>query len=348
MSGEQMNLGVVAHAAEDLRVEALPEPAPAADEAVIAIDYGGVCGSDLHYWLHGAAGTSILRAPMVLGHEVVGIVDRAAADGSGPAAGTPVAVHPGTPHGVDGVPYPADRPNLAPASTYLGSAAHFPHCDGAFARRVALPTRMLRALPAGLDPRDAALIEPAAVAWHGVERAGDVAGKRVAVIGAGPIGLLAVAVALHHGAAEVVATDIAAEPRERARALGATAVLDARESDAVAALHADVVIESSGTVPGLHAAVDAAARGGVVVMLGLQRAGHIDFPAATVITRELDLRGALRFNDEIDPVIAALADGSLDVRGVVTHVLPAADAAQAFAIARDPAASGKVLLDFRG
>ncbi|WP_415851197.1 alcohol dehydrogenase catalytic domain-containing protein, partial [Tsukamurella ocularis] len=161
MSGEQMNLGVVAHAAEDLRVEALPEPAPAADEAVIAIDYGGVCGSDLHYWLHGAAGTSILRAPMVLGHEVVGIVDRAAADGSGPAAGTPVAVHPGTPHGVDGVPYPADRPNLAPASTYLGSAAHFPHCDGAFARRVALPTRMLRALPAGLDPRDAALIEPA-------------------------------------------------------------------------------------------------------------------------------------------------------------------------------------------
>ncbi|MGC5024833.1 MULTISPECIES: zinc-binding dehydrogenase [unclassified Tsukamurella] len=343
-----MNLGVVAHAAEDLRVEALPEPVPAGDEAVIAISYGGVCGSDLHYWLHGAAGASILRAPMVLGHEVVGTVERAAADGSGPAAGTPVAVHPGTPHGVDGVPYPPERPNLAPASTYLGSAAHVPHCDGAFARRVALPARMLRVLPAGIDPRDAALIEPAAVAWHGVERAGDVAGKRVAVIGAGPIGLLAVAVALHHGAAEVVATDIAAEPRERALALGAATVLDARESAAIAALHADVVIESSGTVPGLHAAVDAAARGGVVVLLGLQRAGDIDFPAAQAITRELDLRGALRFNDEIDDVIAALADGTLDVRGVVTHVLPAADALEAFAIARDSAASGKVLLDFRG
>ncbi|KXO98807.1 zinc-binding dehydrogenase [Tsukamurella pseudospumae] len=341
------NLGVVAHAAGDLRVQALPEPEPTADEAVIAIAYGGVCGSDLHYWLHGAAGTSILRAPLLLGHEVIGTVERAAADGSGPAVGTPVAVHPGTPHGVDGVPYPAKSPNLAPAGTYLGSAAHFPHCEGAFARRVALPTRMLRILPANIDPRDAALIEPAAVAWHGVARAGDVAGKRVAVIGAGPIGLLAVAVALHHGAATVVATDIAAEARERALALGAAAVLDARESEEIAALHADVVIESSGTVPGLHAAVDAAGRGGIVVMLGLQRAGDIDFPAAQAITRELDLRGALRFNDEIDEVIAALADGSLNVRGVVTHVLPAADALEAFEIARDSAASGKVLLDFR-
>lgn len=343
----QENLGIVAHAANDLRVEALPEPTPAADEAVVAIDYGGVCGSDLHYWLHGAAGASILRAPMLLGHEVVGTVVRSAADGSGPAPGTPVAVHPGTPHGVDGVPYPADRPNLAPASTYLGSAAHFPHCEGAFARRVALPTRMLRVLPAGIDPRDAALIEPAAVAWHGVARAGDVAGKRVAVIGAGPIGLLAVAAALHHGAAEVIATDIADGPRRRALAVGAARALDAREGEAIAALHADVVLESSGTVPGLHAAIDAAARGGVVVMLGLQRAGDIDFPAAQAITRELDLRGSLRFNHEIDDVIAALADGSLNVRGVVTHVLPATDALDAFAIARDSAASGKVLLDFR-
>ncbi|MET9325561.1 zinc-binding dehydrogenase [Tsukamurella sp. NPDC003166] len=341
------NLGVVAHAAGDLRVQALPEPEPTADEAVIAIAYGGVCGSDLHYWLHGAAGTSILRAPLLLGHEVIGTVERSAADGSGPAVGTPVAVHPATPHGVDGVPYPAERPNLAPAGTYLGSAAHFPHCDGAFARRVALPTRMLRVLPDGIDPRDAALIEPAAVAWHGVARAGDVAGKRVAVIGAGPIGLLAVAVALHHGAAEVVATDIAEGPRDRALTLGAAAVLDARESEEIAGLHADVVIESSGTVPGLHAAVDAAARGGIVVMLGLQRAGDVDFPAAQAITRELDLRGALRFNDEIDEVIAALADGSLTVRGVVTHVLRAADALEAFEIARDSAVSGKVLLDFR-
>jgi L-idonate 5-dehydrogenase len=340
------NLAIVAHAAEDLRITALPEPEPAADEAVIDIAYGGVCGSDLHYWRHGAAGASILRVPMVLGHEVVGTVLTAAADGSGPAAGTPVAVHPNTPHGVDGVPYPLDRPNLAPAASYLGSAAHFPHTEGAFARRVALPTRMLRPLPAGLSLRGAALAEPAAVAWHGLERAGDVRGKRVVVIGAGPIGLLVVAVAIHHGAAEVIVTDIAEAPRERALALGAARALDARDSETIAGLAADVVVESSGTVPGLHAAIDAAVRGGIVVLLGLQRNGDVAAPLAQAISRELDLRGSFRFNDEIDPVLAALADGSLNVDGVVTDVLPAADALHAFTVALDPAASGKVLLDF--
>ena len=73
---------VVAHAAGDLRIEDIPVPAPAPDEAVIDVAFGGICGSDLHYWLHGAAGESVLKAPMVLGHEIVGTVIRAAADGS--------------------------------------------------------------------------------------------------------------------------------------------------------------------------------------------------------------------------------------------------------------------------
>ena len=79
---------VVAHAANDLRIDEVPLHAPAPGEAVIEVAYGGICGSDLHYWLHGAAGESILRAPLVLGHEISGTVVRAAADGTGPAAGT--------------------------------------------------------------------------------------------------------------------------------------------------------------------------------------------------------------------------------------------------------------------
>src|SRR5215211_5218724 len=90
---------VVAYAAGDLRVEPVPLREPAADETVVEVAYGGICGSDLHYWMHGAAGESILRAPMVLGHEVVGTVAQAAGDGSGPAPGTLVAVHPATPVG---------------------------------------------------------------------------------------------------------------------------------------------------------------------------------------------------------------------------------------------------------
>lgn len=341
------NLGIVAHAKDDVRVEALPEPAPAPDEAVVAIRYGGVCGSDLHYWRHGAAGESILREPMVLGHEVVGTVLRAAADGSGPAGGAAVAVHPATPIDDGSAPFPADRPNLSPAGTYLGSAARVPHTAGAFARRVALPSRMLRALPEGLDLRTAALVEPAAVAWHGVGRAGDVTGRRVLVIGAGPIGALAVAVAVHHGAAEVIATDIHALPREIAARVGAARTIDARDEEAIAAVHADVVIESSGTVPGLASAVRGAVRGGTVVLLGLQRSGEVPVLASLAITRELTLVGSFRFHDEIDDVIAALADGSLAVDPVITHVAPVADALEAFATAGDASASSKVLIDLQ-
>lgn len=337
---------VVAHAAGDLRVEDLPLADPAPDEAVIAIAYGGVCGSDLHYWTHGAAGESILRAPMVLGHEVVGVVEVAAADGSGPAAGIPVAVHPATPLPGDGSRYPEDRPNLAPGATYLGSAARVPHTAGAFADRVVLPTRMLRALPQGLPLRTAALAEPAAVAWHAVHRAGEVRGKRVLVIGSGPIGALAVAVLHRAGAAEIVATDLHERPRSIAAAAGATRTIDARDAEAVAAVDADIVIESSGTAPGLAAAIGGATRGGRVVLVGLLPPGDQPVPVARAIARELELVGSFRFADEIDEVIAALADGSLDVSAIVTHEFAAEEAPRAFEVALDASASGKVLLRF--
>ena len=339
---------VVAYAAGDLRIEDLPLKAPAAAEAVVEVRYGGICGSDLHYWLHGAAGESVLKAPLVLGHEIVGVVASAAADGSGPAAGTPVAVHPATPSpGAGDIRYPEDRPNLSPGCTYLGSAARFPHTDGAFSRYVNLPTRMLRELPETLDLRTAALIEPASVAWHAVGRAGDVAGKTALVIGCGPIGALAVAVLKRAGAARIVAVDMHPKPLEIARAVGADEVLSAGDAEAIAAVEADVVIESSGNHHGLASAVKGAVRGGKVVMVGLLPSGAQPVFISLAITRELELLGSFRFNDEIDDVIAALADGSLHIAPVITHEFPLDRGLEAFGVARNSAESGKVLLDFR-
>ncbi|MFI5085892.1 MAG: L-idonate 5-dehydrogenase [Actinomycetales bacterium] len=326
-------------------MEDLPVSAPAADEAVLRIAYGGICGSDLHYWLHGAAGESILKAPIVLGHEVVGVVARAAADGSGPPAGTAVAVHPATP-GPGTARYPLDRPNLSPGCTYLGSAARFPHTDGAFSRFASLPARMLRTLPGGLTLRAAALVEPASVAWHAVARAGEVAGKTALVIGSGPIGSLAVAVLKRAGAARIVAVDMYAKPLEIARSVGADEVLDARDAEAIAAVEADIVIESSGSHQGLASAINGAVRGGRVVMVGLLPSGPQPVAISLAITRELELVGSFRFNDEIDDVIAALADGSLVIDPVVTHEYPLEQALEAFAVAKDSSVSGKVLLKF--
>jgi L-idonate 5-dehydrogenase len=336
---------VVAHAAGDLRIEDVPLAAPAADEAVVEVRYGGICGSDLHYWLHGAAGESVLKAPMVLGHEIVGRVVQAAADGRGPAAGTAVAVHPATP-APGGARYPKDRPNLSPGCTYLGSAARFPHTDGAFSRYVSLPVRMLRALPEDMDLRTAALIEPASVAWHAVQRAGDVSGKTALVIGCGPIGALAVAVLKRAGAARIVAVDVHRKPLEIARAVGADELLQAGDADAIAAVEADVVIESSGSHHGLASAIKGAVRGGRVVMVGLLPSGPQPVFISLAITRELELVGSFRFNDEIDDVIAALADRTLRVEPVITHEFPLDRGLEAFDIARNSAESGKVLLNF--
>lgn len=340
------NLAVVAHGKDDLRVEFIPEPIPAADEAVVSIAYGGICGSDLHYWTHGAAGESVLREPMILGHEVVGTVLTAADDGSGFASGTRVAVHPATPGPGDGSRYPLDRPNLSPGVTYLGSAARFPHRAGAFAQRVALPGRMLRMLPDRLGMRAAAIIEPASVAWHAVGRAGNVRGKRILVVGCGPIGCLAIAVLRHHGASEIIAVDLHDSALKHALESGATSTLLATDADALAAADADVVIESSGSWRGLASAVRGATRGGRVVMVGLLPSGEQPALISLAITRELELVGSFRFNDEIDEVIAALADGSLLAAATVTHEFVVDDALEAFAIANQPAVSGKVLLRF--
>ena len=133
---------------------------PGPDEAVVEIAYGGICGSDLHYWLHGAAGESILRAPAGpgarnCGHRPPGGSRRHRTRGRDRRRRPPGHPGPGAAR------YPEDRPNLSPGCTYLGSAARFPHTDGAFSRYATLPARMLRPLPEGLSLRTAALAEPA-------------------------------------------------------------------------------------------------------------------------------------------------------------------------------------------
>lgn len=338
-------VAVVAHGADDIRVEDVAVAAAAENEALVSIAYGGICGSDLHYWQHGAAGESILKAPMRLGHEASGTVTVAAADGSGPAVGTHVTVHPATP-APGSVRYPADRPNLSPGCRYMGSAAQIPHNDGLFVEHVAIPTRMLRVVPDSLDLRIASLAEPASVAWHAVARAGEVAGKTVLVVGTGPIGALTVAVAKRNGASEIVAVDLEDYSLEVARALGATHTMDARNTDAIADVDADVTFECSGNHRGLASAIAGTTRGGRLVMVGLLPTGDQPVPISLAITRELELVGSFRFNDEIDSVVEALADGSLDVSAVITGEFAAADALAAFGLARDASRSSKVLLRF--
>jgi L-idonate 5-dehydrogenase len=326
------------HGKEDIRWEDREVPTPGDGEVRLRVNYVGICGSDLHYYFHGANGEYTIREPLTPGHELSGVVDL---DPSGRLApGTPVTVHPAR-YGPS-VPGLEDRPHLRPGGDYFGSAAANPHRQGGASEYLLVEDHMVRVLPAALPLERAALAEPLAVAIHAVSLAGDVTGRRVLVIGAGPIGLLVVAAAVHAGAGVVGASDVRTEPLDRAQALGATE-LSLVGRDTIENESYDVVFECSGVGVALTQAVRAARRTGTIVQVGMLPNAEIGVNLAPLLAKELTIRGAFRFSTEIDDAVAMLAESdALDP--VISHVIPASDAVRAFELARDSSASAKVLL----
>ncbi|PWH07240.1 L-idonate 5-dehydrogenase [Brachybacterium endophyticum] len=329
---------LVIHGAEDIRLEEQPVPEVVAGQVRLRVQYVGICGSDLHYYYLGRNGENHVREPFVPGHELSATVDL---DPSGELApGTPVTVHPAR-YGPE-VAGLQDRPHLWPGGDYLGSAGVFPHRQGAATELLVVDRDMVRVLPEGLPLRRAALAEPLAVSIHAVVIAGDVSGKPALVLGAGPIGLLAVAALRRAGASEIVVGDVRPEPLARAEALGATRTVLVTEEQ-IEPGSFPVVLECSAAPVSLGSAVRAVAPGGIVVQVGILPDQEISVNLAPLLAKEAELRGTFRFSTEIDDAIALLAeDPSLE--DVVTQVVPAADATDAFATARDAARSAKVLL----
>ena len=353
------------HGREDIRLEDVPTPEPGPGEVRLRIAYVGVCVSDLHYYFNGANGAFVVEEPMAPGHEVSGVVDF---DPSGKLdPGTPVTVHPAT-FG-DPIPGIEGKRHLFPGGSYLGSASTHPHTQGGMSEFLIVKDFMVRPLPEGMDLRVAALAERLGVALHGINVAGGVEGKRVVVSGSGPIGLLAAAAAVAKGAAEVVSTDVLAGPLDRARQLGARPVRvggaggagsagDAGSADAQGGAgeelprgHFDVALECSGIPAAVSATIEAVRPAGVHAQIGMMGAGPQPIALATLIAKEIQLRGCFRFNTEIDEAIELLAARPEIADVVVTHVFAgnsADSAVEAFTTAKDSDASGKVLVDMRG
>ncbi|WP_432489245.1 zinc-binding dehydrogenase [Kineococcus sp. SYSU DK018] len=330
------------HGAGDLREEELPLPEPSAGRVRLRTAYAGVCGSDLHYFAHGANGEYVVREPLVPGHEVSGTVD---ADPSGELApGTPVTVHPAT-FG-PAAPGLEELPHLRPGGSYLGSASTWPHTQGGMSEFLVVERAMVRVLPQGLSLRAAALAEPLAVALHAVTVAGDVTGRRVLVSGSGPIGLLVAAAALERGAGEVVATDVLPGPLQRARAVGVHGTVRVGEEE-VEREAFDVVLECSGAPVAVSAALLAARRAAVVVQVGMVPNEPRPVNLAPLVSKELQLRGTFRFSGEIDEAVRVLA-ANPSLERVVTHEFALERAAEAFAVAADSEVSGKVLVSLEG
>ena len=198
--------------------------------------------------------------------------------------------------------------------------------------------------------RHAALAEPFSVTLHGVSRAGPLLGKRVLVSGCGPIGCLAVAAARIHGAAEIVAVDIAPPTLAVARAMGAHLTIDAAADAGWSQRYAadkgtfDVMLECSGNERALRAGLDAMRPRGVVVQLGL--GGDVALPQNLVVAKELEIRGSFRFHAEFALAVRLINEGRVDMAPMVTGAYPLSQAREAFELASDRSRSMKVLLDF--
>ena len=343
-----MSEAMVLHGVRDIRLETQPDPPLAADEVRVRFAAGGICGSDIHYYLDGASGDFRLAEPLILGHEIAGLVAETGSAVDRVAVGDPVALYPARTCGICAA-CQAGRENLCPETFFFGSASRRPHMQGGFRRLIRVRQDQCYPQPPNLDPALSAFAEPLAVCLHAVDRAGaTVADARVLVIGAGPIGQLLVLAARRAGAGFVAVSDLLAEPLILARRLGADLALDAADPaplDRLSADGIDVVLEASGTQAGAATALHLVRRGGTVVQVGNLPGGDTALPVYRLGRKEIDWKGSMRFTRAaFERSVDAIVTGGVDVAPLLSHRIPLPQAGEAIELAADRRRAMKVVL----
>jgi L-idonate 5-dehydrogenase len=341
---------VVIHAAKDLRVEDAEVGAVGPGEVEVAIEAGGICGSDLHYYAHGGFGAVRLREPMILGHEVAGTIRALGADVAGLAVGDRVAVSPSRPCNACRYCLAGLR-NHCLDMRFYGSAMRVPHIQGAFRQRLVADAYQCHRIADGISIGEAAFAEPFAVTLHAVARAGALIDRRVLVTGCGPIGALTILAARLHGAREIVATDVMDAVLRKALEIGADRTINvASNPEALAAYgankgHFDVMFEASGNERAIRTGLEVLKPRGVLVQLGLG-SGDMAIPQNIIVAKEIEVRGTFRFQEEFGLAVELINRRRVDVSPLLTATYPLADAVAAFEAAGDRTRSMKVQLAF--
>lgn len=342
-------LALTIHGIKDLKLEQRPLPDLGAGEVLVKLGAGGICGSDLHYYYDGGVGDFRLREPMVLGHEVAGEVAQVGAGVSRVKVGDRVAVNPARPCGECRY-CQSGRSNLCINVRFFGSAARFPHVQGAFAEYFKVTEGQCFTVPSGLDYSVIACAEPLAVAMHAVARAGNLLGRRVLVTGSGPIGVLIVAAAKLAGAGEIAVTDLHDEVLKFAEAMGATETVNITKAQGRLEQFAqdkgyfDVSIEASGNPRALETCITSTHPGGRIVQVGMLPPGPAPVLVNPLLSKELELVGTFRFHEEFAWAVDALVGGRIRVEPLITERFRFAEADQAFSLASDRTKAMKVSL----
>lgn len=309
-----------------------PDPTPAGDEVLIRIRACGICGSDIHGW-DGSTGRR--RPPLIMGHEAAGEIAAVGSRVEHWRVGDRVTFDSTISCG-QCADCRAGRVNLCENRRVVGVAPAEYRQHGAFAELVAVPARILYALPDALSFTHAAMIEPVSIAVHAVQRIRIASTDTVVVVGAGMIGLFVIQVLRWAGAQRIIAVDLAENRLALARELGATHTLKSDACDVSAEVlrltesrGADAAFEVVGVSATLNLALATLRRGGSAVLVG-NLAPKTDFPLQAVVTRELTLYGSCSSAGEYPLCLDLISRGVVRVDPMISAVAPLRDGADWF------------------
>ena len=304
----------VFHGAGKVEIENVATPEVGPDEVLLRVHYCGICGSDIE-----AYHTGMYEPGLILGHEFAGEVVSIGERVEGCSAGTRVTVNNTIPCR-ECASCLRDQPTLCDNLIMPGVTL-----NGGMAEYTVMPAQALHELPEGVSTRQGALIEPLAVALHGVRRSALQPGHHALVMGAGPIGLLTLQCALAAGAENVFVSEVITNRAAAAAHMGASAVFNPIKQNLAVELASrtgdegpDVVYLATAAAAAFEEAVTLVAKGGEILVLGLA----VEPAAAdllTVVLRELDIRGSYLGYDEFPAALDYVAHGRVDVESLITN-----------------------------
>ncbi len=315
------------YAAKDIRVEQTEIPTPAKGQVKVAVQYAGICGSDLHEYVHGPQLIPLDKPyPLnghqgvtTLGHEFSGIVEELGEGVKNIKVGDRVVIEP--------IYKNFDSPFVASGEYNLGEHLGFIGLagNGGFAKYVVVEDYMIHKIPDTMSFEQGALVEPAAVAVYSVLQSGLKVGQTVLVSGAGPIGLLCAQAALAAGASTVIVTDVAEKRLEKAKEIGATHVFNAMEADLPAKIKAltgslgvNVFLDCAGVQASYNTGIASTRNGGTAVLVALF-GKPVQHDALDQVLREITVKGVIAYRNIFPEVINLIDSGRMEVEKLVTN-----------------------------
>ena len=304
-----------------ITIEEMPVPEPSPGEVLIRIKKVGICGSDVHYFVYGKIGTHVVKPPFILGHEASGEVAGVGEGVLGLRPGDRITMEPGIPCGHCKA-CRTGHYNLCPDMKFWAT----PPVQGVLSEYAVHKADFCYRIPDTVSFEEASMAEPLSVGIYAAQRAGANPGKTVAILGAGPIGQLALQSFLAFGVGQTIVSDVVETRIELAKKLGAKVVVNAMKEDIkrVVAEHTnnegvDIVVETAGSVETAKDSIYIARAGGTVLQIGNPPEIEISYPLLKVVDKELTILGNFRYANCYPTAIEALSNGKVDVRSLISH-----------------------------